>query len=323
MRLLITGGFGFIGSSFVRLAYKSGHDISIVDKMTYAADPLNIPGEIIDKSTIAYFDLTNNRSLTDFLIQQEPFDYIVNFAAESHVDRSIQDGLPFVKSNIVSVVNLLEFLKNHPQTKLLQISTDEVYGSIDSGSWTEDSPLKPRSAYASSKASAEFFCNAYNLTHGLQINISRCANNFGPRQSAEKLIPTVIRSAIENKKVPIYGSGLNRREWIFVENHTEALLKLIESKSPKHMVYNLGGTEYANIDLVVLILRKMNKPLSLIEYVEDRKGHDMRYSVNDSRFKSEFGEFGFTDFDNSLESTVKWYLDNPEWLLRSTERSQK
>lgn len=320
MRLLITGGFGFIGSSFVRLAYSSGHDISIIDKITYAADPLNIPREIIDKSTIAHFDLTNNELLTNFLKQLEPFDYIVNFAAESHVDRSIQDGLPFVQSNIVSVVNLLEFLKNHPQTRLLQISTDEVYGSIDSGSWTEDSPLMPRSAYASSKASAEFFCNSYKLTHGLQISISRCANNFGPRQSAEKLIPTVIRSAIENKKVPVYGSGLNRREWIFVDNHTEALLKLIESKSPRHTVYNLGGLEYTNIDLVVLILKIMNKPLSLIEYVQDRKGHDMRYSVNDSRFISEFGKIGIKDFETALEGTVNWYLNNLEWLHRSTER---
>lgn len=323
MRLLITGGFGFIGSSFVRMAYKSGHDLSIVDKMTYAADLRNIPKKILDESTVAHFDLSDTRLLAAFMREQESFDFIVNFAAESHVDRSINDGLPFVHSNILPVVNLLEYLKSQPNTKLLQVSTDEVYGSVESGSADEYFPLQPRSAYASSKASAEFFCDAYRITHGIGVYISRCANNFGPRQSVEKLIPTVIASAIHNKMVPVYGSGMNVREWIHVDNHSEALLKLIESKSPRHNHYNLGGTESTNVDLVVSILEIMGKPGSLIKYVEDRKGHDMRYSVDDSRFVGEFGKIRDTDFQKRLEHTVNWYLDNPDWLVRSADRLNK
>jgi len=320
VRILVTGGFGFIGSAFVRLAYKAGHHITILDKMTYAADPANIPHEIASASTIAHLDIADNDQLLSFLDSQEEYDCIVNFAAESHVDRSISNGLPFVQSNIVGVVNFLEYLKSKTRTKFLQVSTDEVYGTIAEGSWDENFALNPRSAYSSSKASAEFFCNAYRNTHNLNITITRCANNFGPRQSAEKLIPTVIGSVLRGEQVPIYGKGLNRREWIYVDDHAAAILTILESASPKQTAYNLGGCEFTNNDLVLQILRTLGKSESVIKYVEDRKGHDLRYSVNDSAFRAEFGKIESGSFDSNLAETVGWYLENTEWLKKSLKR---
>jgi dTDP-glucose 4,6-dehydratase len=323
MRLLVTGGFGFIGSAFIRLAVARGHEVVVIDKMTYAADLENIPESIRSTILVSNLDLANKTELKTFLASQEEFEFIVNFAAESHVDRSIEDGIPFVRSNILSVVNLLEHIKIFPQTKFFQVSTDEVYGTIQSGSWDESYPLNPRSAYSSSKASAEMFCNAYRSTHDLQIWITRCANNFGPRQSAEKLIPTVIRSILHNQKVPVYGNGLNCREWIYVEDHALAILRIIESQNPRSKVYNLGGVELANIDLVSGILRIMGSDDSRVSFVEDRKGHDFRYSVNDSLYSNEFGELGQSSFQSQLESTVSWYLDNQNWLERSHTRLEK
>jgi dTDP-glucose 4,6-dehydratase len=323
VRLLVTGGFGFIGSTFVSLAISNGHEIVVIDKMTYAADSENIPALIRPKLVASTLDLANKVDLDKFLNSQERFDCIVNFAAESHVDRSIKDGLPFVKSNVLGVVNLLEYIKRFPQTKFLQVSTDEVYGTISDGSWDETHPLNPRSAYSSSKASAEMFCNAYRSTHGLQILITRSANNYGPRQSAEKLIPTAIRSILNNQKVPVYGNGLNRREWIYVEDHALAILNIIESKDPLSTVYNLGGVELTNIELVKTILSFMGSEDSRISFVEDRKGHDFRYSVNDSLYRKEFGVLSTGNFQTQLESTVSWYLNNQDWLKRSHERLSK
>jgi dTDP-glucose 4,6-dehydratase len=323
VRILVTGGFGFIGSSFVRLAFGAGHNITIIDKMTYAADPANIPIEILNVSTVAHFDIADNDQLVTFLQTQQDFDCIVNFAAESHVDRSISNGLPFVQSNIVGVVNFLEYLKSKKETKFLQVSTDEVYGTISEGSWDEDFALNPRSAYSSSKASAEFFCNAYRNTHNLNITITRCANNFGPRQSAEKLIPTVIGSVLRGEPVPIYGKGLNSREWIYVDDHAGAILKISEASSPKQVAYNLGGEEFTNNNLVLEILRILGKDESVIKYVEDRKGHDLRYSVNDSAFISEFGKIESGAFSINLAQTVDWYLENTDWLDKSLKRLSK
>lgn len=317
MRLLVTGGFGFIGSAFVRLAISRGHEIAVIDKMTYAADLTNIPEDIRPSIITSVFDIANKEQLEKFLDSNGTFDFIVNFAAESHVDRSIANGLPFVQSNIAGVVNLLECIRKTPHTKLLQVSTDEVYGTISEGSWDETFPINPRSAYSSSKASAELFCQAYENTHNSHILITRCANNFGPRQSAEKLIPTVIRSILNHERVPVYGDGMNRREWIFVDDHAIAILKIIESETTSNKIYNLGGTELTNIDLVGKILSLMGEDLSYVNFVEDRKGHDFRYSVNDSLFRSEFGEVTSLNFQTQLESTVSWYLDNQEWLERS------
>jgi dTDP-glucose 4,6-dehydratase len=323
MRILVTGGFGFIGSAFAILAVGRGHEIVIIDKMTYAADFDNIPEPIRATILVSNLDLANKLELDKFLNSQAEFDFIVNFAAESHVDRSIEDGLPFVQSNVLGVVNLLEHIKIFPQTKFLQVSTDEIYGTIQNGSWDESYPLNPRSAYSSSKASAELFCNAYRSTHDLQIWITRCANNYGPRQSAEKLIPTVIRSILSNQKVPVYGNGLNCREWIYVEDHALAILKIIESKNPSSRIYNLGGVELTNIELVTSILKIMGSDESRISFVDDRKGHDFRYSVNDSLYRNEFGELGSPNFHSQIESTVSWYLSNENWLRRSHARLKK
>jgi dTDP-glucose 4,6-dehydratase len=323
MRILVTGGYGFIGSAFVQLAFGNGHDLTVLDKMTYAADFENIPPEIASLIDFEKIDIADNVALIRFLKTQLEFDYIVNFAAESHVDRSIADGLPFVQSNIIGVVNLLEFLKKNRRTKFLQVSTDEVYGSIINGSWDEDFPLNPRSAYSSSKASAEFFCNAYKTTHNLEIIITRCANNFGPRQSAEKFIPTIIRSLLNNHKVPIYGSGENRREWIYVADHARSLLKIIEHPKPSFSVYNLGGLEMSNNELALSILRILGKDETCIEYVEDRKGHDLRYSVDDLRFREEFGEIKVSTFEKDLSDTINWYVSNQNWLNNSLERLKK
>lgn len=323
MRLLVTGGFGFIGSAFVSKAVGHGHEIVIIDKMTYAADLDNIPEPIRETILVSNLDLANKVELDKFLYSQDEFDFIVNFAAESHVDRSIEDGLPFVQSNVLGVVNLLEHIKIFPQTKFLQISTDEVYGTIQNGSWDESYSLNPRSAYSSSKAAAEMFCNAYRNTHDLQIWITRCANNYGPRQSAEKLIPTVIRSILSNQKVPVYGNGLNCREWIYVEDHALAILKIIESKNPLSRIYNLGGVELTNIELVTRILKIMGSDESRISFVDDRKGHDYRYSVDDSLYRNEFGELGSPSFHSQIELTVSWYLNNENWLSRSHARLKK
>jgi dTDP-glucose 4,6-dehydratase len=291
--------------------------------MTYAADSLNLPTDLLQKSDLINCDIADSSALQESFNRIGEFDWIVNFAAESHVDRSIKDGAPFVNSNVLGVVNILEYMKSNPKIKLLQVSTDEVFGTIDSGSWDTDVPLNPRSAYSSSKASAEMFCNAYKNTHGLRIVITRCANNFGPRQSAEKLVPTIIRSALSDKQIPLYGKGENRREWIFVDDHAAAILKIIESDTTKHSKYNIGGYEKSNLEVVKLFLSCMNKSDDLISYVEDRPGHDFRYSVNDSKYMTEFGNYITDEFEDQIKITINWYLENQDWLQRSLDRLKR
>jgi dTDP-glucose 4,6-dehydratase len=320
VRIIVTGGFGFIGSSFCELALKNGHELIIIDKMTYAADLENLAEATRAKIHFIELDISQGLHLNQALKGLDSADWIVNFAAESHVDRSIEDGIPFVSSNVVGVVNLLEFLKRRTEVKMLQVSTDEVFGSIQEGSWDEEFPLNPRSAYSSSKAAAEMFCNAYQSTHGVDVTITRCANNFGPRQSAEKLIPTVIYSALVGKPIPVYGDGSNRREWIYVDDHAASILKIVESKKRNSTKYNLSGTELSNLEIVKSILRIMNKNEDLISYVPDRLGHDFRYSVDDRRFRAEFGNYETSNFDARLTSTVDWYLSNQEWLARSKSK---
>jgi dTDP-glucose 4,6-dehydratase len=204
--------------------------------------------------------------------------------------------------------------------KLLQVSTDEVFGTINEGAWDVDEPLDPRSAYSSSKASAEMFCSAYKNTHGVGVVITRCANNFGPRQSAEKLIPTIIRSLLSGAQIPVYGRGDNRREWIFVDDHAGAILKIVESNSTNVPKFNIGGNEKSNLEIVKLFLKLMNKSENMISYVEDRPGHDFRYSVNDSRYKDKYGEYVSGNFENQIQITINWYMENQDWLQRSMER---
>jgi dTDP-glucose 4,6-dehydratase len=316
MHIVVTGGYGFIGSSFVKLAIAAGHQVSIIDKMTYAADLANIDVEIANRCKFEVLDISDQERLFRHLNELANIDYIVNFAAESHVDRSINDGRPFVQSNILGVVNLLEFIKKNKKIKFLQVSTDEVYGSISEGSWKENATIDPRSPYSASKASAELFCAAYRSTHQLEVTITRCANNFGPKQSAEKLIPTIIRSVIASIPVPVYGNGSNVREWIYVDDHAAAILKIIEKNNPRHKIYNIGGESHRNIDLVKLILNLMGKDEDFFEYVADRPGHDFRYSVDSSLFVAEFGETE-SKLPSNLKNTIDWYLENLEWLKRS------
>jgi dTDP-glucose 4,6-dehydratase len=319
MHIVVTGGYGFIGSSFVKLAIAAGHQVSIIDKMTYAADLANIDLEIAERCNSKVLDISNQEHLFAHLKKLASIDYIVNFAAESHVDRSISDGTPFVQSNVLGVVNLLEFVKENKKIRFLQVSTDEVYGSITEGSWNENATIDPRSPYSASKASAELFCSAYKNTHRLQVIITRCANNFGPKQSAEKLIPTIIRSVLANVPVPVYGSGSNIREWIYVDDHAAAILKIVEKVVPQHGVYNIGGEAQTNINLVKSILSLLGKDEGCIKYVTDRPGHDFRYSVDSSRFAAEFGEHESNLIFN-LKNTINWYLENLEWLRRSESK---
>lgn len=319
MHILVTGGFGFIGSSFVKKAILLGHSISIVDKMTYAADFENIPSEILSKCNFKAIDISQNTQLVNYLKTIPPIDRIVNFAAESHVDRSISDGTLFVESNVLGVVNLLEYVKKNRTIELLQVSTDEVYGSIDYGKWNEDSPIDPKSPYSASKAAAELFCAAYMNTHQLRITVTRCANNFGPHQSAEKFIPTVIRSIMLDKKIPLYGDGLNVREWIYVDDHAQAILNILQKAKPLRSIYNIGGQEMSNLDLVAILLRILGKDKNQISFVEDRPGHDFRYSVDSSFYDNEFGMIEH-QLEKNLLSTVNWYLSNPDWLERSSKK---
>lgn len=321
MRILVTGGFGFIGSHFTRHALNAGHEISIIDKMSYAANPLNLEPGIISRVETLNLDIANFRDLEKALEGRENYDWIVNFAAESHVDRSISNAEPFIESNVKGTVNILELCRTGIAKKLLQISTDEVYGSINQGSWNENAPLEPRSPYSASKASAELFCNAYSATHDLDITIVRSANNFGPNQSVEKFIPKTISSLVAGKPVTVYGKGENYREWLYVEENVRILLALIEKDTRSQKVFNIGGLEIMNLDLVHHISKILGlKPI--IDFVEDRKGHDFRYSVNDAIVYNEL-KFEKQDiFIESLEKTVNWYLKNPKWIISSELRLQ-
>lgn len=320
---MITGGMGFIGSHFVELALQDNHQILVLDKMTYAANDLNLSSAVRDKITLKKIDISDRSSLENSLEGFEDTDCFVNFAAESHVDRSIKDSSPFLESNIKGTVNLLELVKLGFAKKMIQVSTDEVYGSAANGSWNEDSPLAPRSPYSASKASAEFFCDAYRNTHGVNVVISRCANNYGSRQSVEKFIPTVISSILANKNIGVYGDGENRREWLHVLDHCRAINLLMNASELKYSYYNIGGEELTNNQLARKLIDISNKASSSIEFVPDRLGHDFRYSVDDSRIRQELGWSPVYMLSEGLLHTYEWYLQNPEWITESKERLKK
>ncbi len=316
MRVLITGGAGFIGSNFVRMI-ASGKltgfsSVTVLDKLTYAGVEanLNSAGDI-DGYQFIKGDICDPRILEELLPE---IDAIVNFAAESHVDRSITGSNEFVQTNIVGVQVLLDAIKSLKRSiRLLQVSTDEVYGSIDSGSWTEDWPLLPNSPYSASKASGELLARAYQKTHNLDVVITRCSNNYGTHHFPEKLIPLFITNLIEGKKVPVYGSGLNVRDWLHVDDHCRGIyLALTQGRTGE--VYNIGGgRELNNLEITNLILESMGASSSSVEFVEDRKGHDMRYSVNWSKIRSELGYTPQVSFENGLKETIDWYRNNEEW----------
>ena len=316
MKLLVTGGLGFIGSNFIlRLLRESNnYEIINVDAELFGADHKNL-SQI--KNSEKYHFEKGNISNRKFMEEQiTKCDAVINFAAESFVDRSINDASPFLVSNIRGAFTILDIITKQKK-RMIQISTDEVFGSLSNGTAVEDSKFNPSSPYAATKAAAELLVHSYSVTHNSDVIITRCTNNYGPRQFAEKLIPKTIILASQNKKIPIYGNGTNVRDWIYVDDHCDAvLLTLLNGK--KGESYNISANnEVDNLTIVKKILEIMNKPENLIEFVEDRPGHDLRYSLDSTKIHDQLGWKVKTAFDDGLKKTVQWYVDNPE-LLNNT-----
>lgn len=318
---MVTGGAGFIGSNFARRivdgTYSGFSSITILDKLTYAGTLTNLleipPGEF----NFIQGDICD-QELVDRLAKEH--DVIVNFAAESHVDRSISGAREFIATNVLGTQTMLDAVKKSNVETFLQVSTDEVYGSIPVGSWPESDPLLPNSPYAASKASADLICRSYFKTHGLDVRVTRCSNNYGRNQYPEKVIPLFVTNLIDNRKVPVYGSGLNVRDWLHVDDHCYGIyLALTKGKAGE--IYNIGGgTELNNIELTEKILNLMGKDDSSIEYVEDRKGHDLRYSVDISKITRELGYKPQVKWETGLRDTVEWYLANEAWWRPLTKK---
>ncbi|MPL71260.1 dTDP-glucose 4,6-dehydratase 2 [bioreactor metagenome] len=321
MDILVTGGAGFIGSNFIHYILNKYPDYNIInlDSLTYCGNLENL--KELETNTHYKFikgDILDN-NLLDSLINGNNIDYIVNFAAESHVDRSIQNPKIFLESNIIGTQNLLEIAKKYYENgqikKYIQISTDEVYGTLGkTGYFTEETPLAPNSPYSASKAGADMIVRAYYETFNLPINITRCSNNYGPYQFPEKLIPLIINNALKNKKLPVYGDGKNIRDWLHVYDHCTAI-DLVMKNGKIGDVYNIGGNnEKTNIDIVKIILDYLNKPEDLIEFVKDRLGHDKRYAIDSRKIKKELGWKPKYNFESGIIETIEWYLNNNKWL---------
>jgi len=320
MKILVTGGAGFIGSNFIHYILEKYPDYEIInlDLLTYCGNLENLKN--IENNPNYQFIKGNIRDekLANEIVSNN-VEYIINFAAESHVDRSIEDPKIFLESNIIGTQNLLEIAKKYYEKgqvkKYVQISTDEVYGSLGkTGYFTENTPLAPNSPYSASKAGADLLVRAYHETFDLPMNITRCSNNYGPYQFPEKLIPLMINNALNNKKLPVYGDGKNVRDWLHVHDHCTAIDRVLH-KGKIGEVYNIGGSnEKENIEIVKLILKYLNKSESLIEYVEDRLGHDRRYAIDSSKIREELGWKPKYNFEIGITKTIEWYLANVEWL---------
>jgi dTDP-glucose 4,6-dehydratase len=316
LRLLVTGAAGFIGSNFVRMissgALQGISSVVVLDKLTYAGVKENLSSaENLSGYQFIQGDICDSIQVSQLISE---VDAVVNFAAESHVDRSIFGAADFVQTNIVGVQVLLDSIKaSGRQIRFLQVSTDEVYGSIEEGSWTEEWPLQPNSPYSASKASGELLARSYNRTHRMDVVITRCSNNYGTYHFPEKLIPLFITNLLEGKKIPIYGSGENVRDWLHVDDHCRGIHQvLLNGKSGE--IYNIGGgRELTNNEITGLILDFMGADASSIEYVEDRKGHDLRYSVNWDKINRELGYEPYVKFEDGLRETIEWYRDNEAW----------
>jgi dTDP-glucose 4,6-dehydratase len=317
MRVLVTGGCGFIGSNFVRyMLSKYPYSITNLDKLTYAGNLENLKDVDRDsRYTFVKGDIVSEADLEKAFATG--IDVVVNFAAESHVDRSIMDPDTFIKTNINGTFNLLEMAKKKGVRKFIQISTDEVYGSLGkTGKFTEETPLAPNSPYSASKTSADLLAMAYYKTFGLPVMITRCSNNYGPYQFPEKLIPLIITNALEDIELPVYGDGMNVRDWIHVLDHCAAIDTVLH-KGVIGNTYNVGGeSEKANIEIVKLILDILGKPHSLIRYVKDRPGHDRRYAIDQAKIRRELNFHVGTSFDKGMEGTVQWYIENRSWWER-------
>ena len=322
---LVTGGAGFIGSNFVIYMLNKYDDVKIinVDKLTYAGNLENLKSvENNPNYSFVQADICDREAISK-IFKENDVDYVVNFAAESHVDRSITNPEIFVETNVLGTVNMLQCAKVAWQTgddeykdgvKYLQVSTDEVYGTLGAeGYFMETTPLAPHSPYSSSKASADMFVKAFHDTYKFPINITRCSNNYGPYQFPEKLIPLIMNNTLAHKDLPVYGDGMQVRDWLYVEDHCKAI-DLIIHKGRVGEVYNVGGhNEKRNIDIVKLICKELGKPESLIVHVGDRKGHDMRYAIDPTKIHNELGWLPETKFEDGIKKTIQWYLDNKEW----------
>lgn len=317
--VFITGGAGFIGSNFIFYMLKkySEYRIVCIDKLTYAGNLSSLKTAMSNKNFRFVKADICDRDAVYGLFEEERPDFVVNFAAESHVDRSIHSPEVFLRTNIMGTAVLMDACNKYGTERFHQVSTDEVYGDLPLDRpdllFTEESPIRTSSPYSASKASADLLVLAYNRTYGLPVSISRCSNNYGPYQFPEKLIPLMITNALADKPLPVYGNGLNIRDWLYVEDHCHAIDMIIHmGKSGE--IYNIGGNnEYANIHIVKTILKLLDKSESLITYVADRKGHDLRYGIDASKIRDELGWTPKTDFDDGMVKTLQWYLDNVAW----------
>lgn len=340
-KLIITGGAGFIGSCFVREAVARGDDVFVIDALTYAGHEENLTN-VRDKIQLVIGDICDGNLVAQTINEFAP-DVVINFAAESHVDNSIEEPADFIQTNIVGTYTLLEAtrsywngLKNEAKKssfRFLQISTDEVYGSLgDTGKFSESTSYSPNSPYSASKAAADHLVNAWHHTYGLPTIITNCSNNYGPRQHPEKLIPTMILSALDGKKLPVYGDGKNVRDWIHVEDHCTGVYLALTKGNPGETYVFGGHAEMQNIDVVTSICEMLDalKPKKdgksykeQISFVKDRLGHDRRYAIDDSKAKSKLGFTRNHDFASGLRATVEWYLDNQDWRKVVLEKRQK
>ena len=319
MKMIVTGGAGFIGSNFIFYERKAHPEDEIIclDKLTYAGN-LKTLKDIMDAPNFKFvkLDICDREGVYKLFADEKP-DVVVNFAAESHVDRSIENPEIFLETNIIGTSVLMDACRKYGIKRYHQVSTDEVYGDLPINRpdlfFTEETPLHSSSPYSSSKASADLLVNAYHRTYGLPTTISRCSNNYGPYQFPEKLIPLMIARALADEPLPVYGEGLNIRDWLYVEDHCRAI-DLIIRKANVGEVYNIGGhNEMRNIDIVKIILKELGKPESLIQHVTDRKGHDQRYAIDPAKIHRDLGWLPETKFADGIKKTIRWYLDNQDW----------
>ncbi len=316
MKILVTGGAGFIGSNFIRYLLLTRNDLEVInfDKLTYAGNPESL-SDVVANPRYSFIrgDIADVHAVTE--VFQEGLDAVINFAAETHVDRSIEDASPFLMTNIFGTQCLLNAARTFRLKRFIHISTDEVYGSAPAGaSFTEEAHLDPRSPYAASKASADHFVSAYANTFGISAVILRCTNNYGPFQFPEKLIPLMIANAREDKELPIYGDGLQERDWLFVEDYCRAIALALEKAKPGSLYNVSAGLPQPNLKIVRTILAHLGKPDSLIKYVKDRPGHDRRYALDSSRMRRELGWKPQVSFEEGIRRTIDWYVQNTAWL---------
>ncbi len=312
-KILVTGGAGFMGSYFIKYLISKHPYIEIInfDALTYAGNLHNLD-TLVDNGRYKFIkgDITDI-NLLDKIVQDNNIELIVNFAAETHVDNSIKSPIKAVNTNVMGVASILEVVRKY-NIELLQISTDEVFGTIDTGYFNELSPFAPNSPYSAGKAGGDLLCRAYNETYGTKVIVTHSCNVMGPNQYPEKLIPLAITNLIENKKIPLYGDGLNVREWIYVEDHSRAIEYIIENGTQGE-VYNIGtGYELTNLDLVTKILNNLNKDIDQIEYVTDRLGHDRRYAIDSTKLRN-LGWAPYFDFDTAIHKTIDWYREHQDW----------